>query len=244
MHLYRALGGGWEMRCEGVFDAPIEVADNGESIPTNPEQVSPGAPSLAKPGPVIGPSQGQTAPKKPGPESLPNPLPQYQQQPGAPRKTLPGPSDMAPPAASGAKVNRPSTHSIASQSMTAQSAPAQSVVTRSGSNRNQSSSHIQDVTAQSKPTNDSAAKISQKLIRSNEEASFDWSEVDRSMTSPKTLSNPAANLRHRDRNDGNEPTTPIPGRFDQAADESEQISRPLQHAGMLPEDKGEIQWQR
>jgi NodT family efflux transporter outer membrane factor (OMF) lipoprotein len=255
VHLYRALGGGWEKRCEGAFDAPIEVGSNGESIPANAEQVPPGTssvakpgPSLAKPGPLMGPSQGQTAPAKPGPESLPNPVPQYQQQPSAPRKTLPGPSDMAPPSTSGAKVNRPSTRSFASQSMSTQLPPEQSVAIRAGSIKNQPGSRLQNA-AQSKSTNQSTAKMSQKLSRNNEEASYDWSDVDRPVAAPKsaapkTLSNPAAIYLHRNRNDGNKPVAQIPDSFDQAADESEQIDRPLLHAGMLPEDKGEIRLQR
>jgi NodT family efflux transporter outer membrane factor (OMF) lipoprotein len=232
VHLYRALGGGWEKRCEGVFDSAAGMEGAQESIPQGAEELPPGKNTPpSKPGPGTLSTPGQAAPTKPGLETVPNLMPQYQQQPGAPRRPLPGPAEMSPPSTSGTKISRPSARSVA-----AQTATPQSIVKKTAADKTQGNARIKQASTDSGPRENRLSQIPLHLRRSNDEASFDWTEDDVPLPPPIELFKQADPGRHRypaetpaetDRN------------IDHGTDEAEASAPALLHAGLLPEDQGQ-----
>lgn len=216
VHLYRALGGGWENGCPGSAENASGVAGAEGSIPPNAEELPAGKSSNpAKPGPEVQPNQPQT-------ES--NQLPTYQQQPGAPRQSppLPSPADTTAPPTPGAKASRPS---------------AQSVVKKSRPDKNQYASHFRQATADSKVAGNLASNESLQLRRTDE-AGFDWTEDDG--PPPIKLSGQADGVQQHVVGHGGESSVPGAYNSKQAADKADANTPPLLHAGLLPVDQGEI----
>ncbi|HTQ37848.1 MAG TPA: TolC family protein, partial [Pirellulales bacterium] len=107
VHLYRALGGGWDIHCPGEAENLAEPPVAEGAAAPNAETVPPGQSSNSST-----PGFGE----KPGPDMKLNaPIPNYQRTPAPSSQPpkLPGPADkMPPPPAPGARNNRPSMQSV------------------------------------------------------------------------------------------------------------------------------------
>ncbi len=163
VHLYRSLGGGWERRCEGVFDNPAEGSTTEESIPQGAEEL-PAGNTPSKPGPTL--STPDQNPNKAPTQS--SPIPNYQQQPGTPRHPLPlpGPDANSAPT-SGARMNKPTQRPIATQS--SKQSFAMGTATRTDS-------RLQQTAFNKNPMEHQPSSQPLQLRRTNDEASFNWAD--------------------------------------------------------------------
>jgi NodT family efflux transporter outer membrane factor (OMF) lipoprotein len=104
VHLYRALGGGWDIECTNQGQPPLTAEGTSTAGETAP------------PGNSANPSTSGIG-ATPGPDMKTNgPTPNYQRAPTAPRQSppLPGPADKSPPPAiPGAKMQRPAKQLVA-----------------------------------------------------------------------------------------------------------------------------------
>jgi NodT family efflux transporter outer membrane factor (OMF) lipoprotein len=213
VHLYRALGGGWERRCEGIFDSPLPTDAEASGVSQNAEDVPAGKGSSSK--------DGQIVPQTPGPGIQPPPV--TKPQTPAPRRSLqlPGPAEAAPPPKSSTKAVK---------------------VPKALNAEDSTGVHFHEVSAPLDEVDRQNFKTPLKLKHSNQETSFDWTEEGGPLPPPNILPRQAQNsprfsrIRDQDEAESNYPDADV--------GDAAHHMRAILHAGMLPEDKGETEWQR
>ncbi|HZZ26375.1 MAG TPA: efflux transporter outer membrane subunit [Pirellulales bacterium] len=113
VHLYRALGGGWDYSCPDEAAGLAQPPTVEGNPPASSEELPQGNGSPRTPG--FGATPGPDMKSTPSPDTKSNPIPPYQQPPGGNSSPLqlPGPSNtMPPPPVPGSRSNGPQARSV------------------------------------------------------------------------------------------------------------------------------------